>query len=155
MTRATLIVLGSALLVFTGCAVEKNASPQAETSTLAPEPESPTEELAAEADGTIRGSFTAVISLLSAPPSITTGDDATWNPNTNTLTFYDTVKEIDAYGFRYNYQCVGQIHYDLKSGTPTQDGFVCDTVMKDGKPVSTTVTWPESGFLSAEVSFQY
>ena len=155
MSKTTVLALGGALLLFTGCASSTKEQPQAEEPSLAPEPEPVMEEEEVVAPDTIiEGSFVNVTYLLDAPPKTTKGE-ATWNPDTNTVTYYDELKEGNDKGYRYNYQCQGLIHFEIKNGIPKETWLACDTKMVDGKPVSTTVTDLEDGFFSSKVTFNF
>ncbi|QNJ20680.1 putative lipoprotein [Synechococcus sp. A18-25c] len=154
MSKTTVLALGGALLLFTGCATVTKAPPQAEFSSLAAEPEPVVEEEVVAPDTTIKGSFVNVTYLLDAPPKTTTGE-ATWNPDTNTVTYYDQFTEGNYKGYISNYQCQGRFHFEIKNGTPKKTWLACDTKMVDGKPVSTTVTYPEDGFFSSKVTFKF
>ena len=155
MSKTTVLSLGGAVLLLTGCAVDTKAPPQVEEPTFAPEPELEVVEEVAEPDPTINGSFVNVKYLVDAPPETTTGDDATWNPETNTVTWYDEVKDGALQGLRWYSQCVGQDHYEVNNDGPKKDGWVCETTMVDGAPVSITVTDPINGFLSSKTTFQF
>ena len=111
-----------------------------------------------EPDPTIKGSFVNVTYLLDAPPITTSGDDATFNPETGGFTYYDTIKEGPYKGYKYNFECRGRIHYEqrFRSSEMRKTDMVCDT-QKDSKgfPISTTVTDPSDGFLSSKTTFQF
>ena len=154
MSKTTVLALGGALLLFTGCASSTKEQPQAEEPSLAPKPEPVMEEEEVVASEIIKGSFVNVTYLLDAPPKTTKGE-ATWNPDTNTVTYYDELKEGNDKGYRYNYQCQGLIHFEIKNGIPKETWLACDTKMVDGKPVSTTVTDLENGFFSSKVTFNF
>ena len=155
MSKTTVLSLGGAVLLLTGCAVDTKAPPQAEEPTFAPEPELEVVEEVAEPDPTINGSFVNVKYLVDEPPETTTGDDATWNPETNTVTWYDEVKDGALQGHRWYSQCVGRDHYEVNIDGPKKDGWVCETKMVDGAPVFITVTDPSDGFLSSQTTFQF
>ena len=79
MSKTTVLSLGGAVLLLTGCAVDTKAPPQVEEPTFAPEPELEVVEEVAEPDPTINGSFVNVKYLVDAPPVTTIGNlgDAT------------------------------------------------------------------------------
>ena len=155
MSKTTVLSLGGAVLLLAGCAVDTKAPPQLEEPTLAPE--LVVVEEAAEPDPTIKGSFVNVKYLVDEPPVTTIGNlgDATWNPETNTVTWYDEVKDGAFQGHRWYSQCVGRIHYEVNNGVPKKDGMVCETNMVDGAPASITVAEPQDGFLSSKTTFQF
>ena len=157
MSKTTVLALGGALLLFTGCATTTKERPQqAGEPILASEPEPVVVvEEVVEPDTTIMGSFVNLKYLVDAPPETTVGGDATWNPETNTVTWYDEVKDGALQGHRWYSQCVGRIHYEVNNGVPKKDGWVCETNMVDGAPASTTVTDPINGFLSSKTTFQF
>ena len=157
MSKTTVLSLGGAVLLLTGCAVDTKTPSQVEEPTFAPEPELEVVEEVAEPDPTINGSFVNVKYLVDEPPVTTIGNlgDATWNPETNTVTWYDEVQDGALQGLRWYSQCVGRDHYEVNNEGPRKDGWVCDTKMVDGKPVSTTVTDPINGFLSSKTTFQF
>ncbi len=136
---------------------ENPAAQQAEIKANTPEPE-PAPVVVEEPDPTIKGSFITVTYTLDAPPETTTGDDATFNPETGAFTFYATIQQGSYKGYKYNYECRGRIHYEEKfrSTEMKKTGMVCDT-RKDAKgmPISVTVTDPADGFLSTKTTFQF
>ena len=112
-------------------------------------------EVAAEPAPTVKGSFISIYYFLDNEPSTTTGNDATWNSDTNTVTFYEVFRKGNFKGRRNDYQCVGRIFFEIKDGTPIEIGPMCDTKMLNGLPVTTTVTDPDDGFVHVKTTFQF
>jgi hypothetical protein len=112
-------------------------------------------EVAADPVPTVKGSFVSVYYFLNDEPSTTTGNDATWNSDTNTVTFYEVFSRGNFKGYRNDYQCKGRIFFEIKDGTPIEIGPMCDTKMLNGLPVTTTVTDPDDDFLHIKTTFQF
>ena len=112
-------------------------------------------EVAAEPVPTVKGSFVSIYYFQNSEPSTTTGNDATWNSGTNTVTFYEVFSKGNFKGRRIDYQCRGRIFFEIKDGTPIEIGPMCDTKMLNGLPVTTTVTDPDDGFVHVKTTFQF
>ena len=112
-------------------------------------------EVPADPVPTVKGSFVSVYYFLNDEPSTTTGNDATWNSDTNTVTFYEVFSRGNFKGHRNDYQCKGRIFFEIKDGTPIEIGPMCDTKMLNGLPVTTTVTDPDDDFLHIKTTFQF
>ena len=82
---------------------ENPAAQQAEIKANTSEPDPAPVEVE-EPDPTIKGSFVNVTYTLDAPPTTTTGDDATFNPETGIFTYYDTIQQGDYKGYNYNFE---------------------------------------------------
>ena len=139
---------------------ENSKAAEAEIRANTPQPlvEDLVKEVIEEPDPTIKGSFLTVTYTLDAPPETTTGDDATFNPETGVFTFYSTIQQGSYEGYKYNYECRGRIHYEEKfrSTQMKKTGMVCNTKNDfKGMPVSVTVTDPADGFLSTKTTFQF
>ena len=112
-------------------------------------------EVAAEPVPTVKGSFVSIYYFLNSEPSTTTGNDATWNSETNTVTFYEVFSKGNFKGRRIDYQCRGRIFFEIKDGAPIEIGPMCDTKMLNGLPVTTTVTDSDDGFVHVKTTFQF
>ena len=136
---------------------ENPAAQQAEIKANTSEPDPAPVEVE-EPDPTIKGSFVNVTYTLDAPPTTTTGDDATFNPETGIFNYYDTIQQGDYKGYNYNFECKGRIHYEarFRSSEMRKTGMVCDTTTDEkGVPISVTVTDPSDGFVSSKTTFQF
>ena len=104
---------------------------------------------------TVKGSFVSVYYFLDDEPTTTRGNDATWNSDTNTVTFYEVFSKGNFKGRRNDYQCKGRSFFEIKDGTPVEIGPMCDTQMLNGLPVTTIVKDPDDGFMYIKTTFQF